>query len=125
MSGVIYLWMAGTPELAVIVFVASVMVPIGKFIALLVLLISGAARQRLGSSRAHAAVPYHRAYRPLVDARCFRGGPAGGTGALRRLRLSVEAGGGAVAFGAVVLLTMMASLSFDPRLIWDTPDKHD
>jgi Uncharacterized paraquat-inducible protein A len=26
---------------------------------------------------------------------------------------------GAVAFGAVVILTMLASMSFDPRLLWD------
>lgn len=32
---------------------------------------------------------------------------------------SIMAGPGAAAFGAVVVLTMLASLSFDPRLIWD------
>ena len=34
----------------------------------------------------------------------------------------ITAGVGIVAFGAVVVLTMLASLSFDPRLIWDTAD---
>ncbi|MNR22162.1 Paraquat-inducible protein A [compost metagenome] len=29
-------------------------------------------------------------------------------------------GGGAMAFGAVVVMTMLASLSFDPRLLWDS-----
>jgi paraquat-inducible protein A len=32
----------------------------------------------------------------------------------------INAGLGIVAFGAVVVLTMLASISFDPRLIWDT-----
>lgn len=32
---------------------------------------------------------------------------------------TILAGPGAVAFGAVVVLTMFASLSFDPRMIWD------
>ena len=32
---------------------------------------------------------------------------------------SIEAGLGAVFFGAVVVLTMLAAESFDPRLIWD------
>jgi paraquat-inducible protein A len=32
---------------------------------------------------------------------------------------TITAGPGAVAFGAVVVLTMFAALSFDPRLIWD------
>ena len=53
---------------------------------------------------------------------------------------TVQAGPAAVAFGAVVVLTMFAALSFDPRLIWDpladatppstppspaVPDRHD
>ncbi len=32
---------------------------------------------------------------------------------------TILAGPGSIAFGAVVVLTMFASLSFDPRLIWD------
>jgi paraquat-inducible protein A len=31
----------------------------------------------------------------------------------------VKAGPGIVAFCAVVVLTMLASMSFDPRMIWD------
>jgi hypothetical protein len=31
----------------------------------------------------------------------------------------ITAGPGAIAFGSVVILTMMASMQFDPRLIWD------
>ena len=31
----------------------------------------------------------------------------------------VTAGPGAFAFGAVVVLTIVAAMSFDPRLIWD------
>ena len=37
--------------------------------------------------------------------------------------VSITAEGGAVAFGAVVVLTMLASRSFDPRLIWDNLEK--
>jgi paraquat-inducible protein A len=32
---------------------------------------------------------------------------------------TIEAGPAAIAFGAVVVLTMFAAMSFDPRLIWD------
>ena len=32
---------------------------------------------------------------------------------------TIQAGTGAVAFGAVVVLTMFAAMAFDPRLIWD------
>ncbi|MGK9939430.1 paraquat-inducible protein A, partial [Salmonella enterica subsp. enterica] len=34
----------------------------------------------------------------------------------------VDPGTGAAAFGMVVVLTMLASLSFDPRLLWDAHD---
>ena len=37
----------------------------------------------------------------------------------------IEAGPGATAFAAVVLFTMFASMSFDPRLIWDPVDGYD
>jgi paraquat-inducible protein A len=35
---------------------------------------------------------------------------------------TVHPGPGVFSFAAVVALTLMATLSFDPRLIWDTPD---
>ena len=36
---------------------------------------------------------------------------------------SVHPGPGVFSFAAVVALTLMATLSFDPRLIWDSPGK--
>jgi paraquat-inducible protein A len=36
---------------------------------------------------------------------------------------TVKAGPAALAFGAVVVLTMLASMQFDPRLIWDPLQK--
>lgn len=38
---------------------------------------------------------------------------------------SIEAGYGAVAFASVVVLTMLAALTFDPRLIWDSTEVSD
>jgi paraquat-inducible protein A len=34
--------------------------------------------------------------------------------------MSVQPGAGVLFFAAVVVLTMLAAESFDPRLIWDT-----
>jgi len=34
---------------------------------------------------------------------------------------TVSPGRGVFSFAAVVVLTLMAALSFDPRLLWDTP----
>jgi paraquat-inducible protein A len=36
---------------------------------------------------------------------------------------TIKAGPAAVAFGAVVVLTMFAAMSFDPRLIWDAAER--
>ena len=38
---------------------------------------------------------------------------------------TINVGPGAVAFGGVVVLTMLATLRFDPRLIWDEGEKQD
>ena len=35
---------------------------------------------------------------------------------------TIEAGLGAVFFCAVVIITMFAAMSFDPRLVWDNLD---
>ena len=118
MSGVVYLWNTGSWPLAVIVFVASVMVPLLKMIAMLTVLIA-----------VHHGVHIHRRdlthlYRILevigrwsmldvyVVAILVTLVQAG-------LFATVTPGSGAAAFGAVVVLTMLATMSFDPRLIWD------
>ena len=36
---------------------------------------------------------------------------------------TIEAGSGAVCFAAVVVLTMLAAASFDPRLMWDVEEE--
>lgn len=38
---------------------------------------------------------------------------------------SIKGRAGAIAFGAVVVLTMLAAMSFDPRMIWDPVEEHD
>ena len=37
---------------------------------------------------------------------------------------TIRAGPGAIAFGAVVVLTMFAAEALDPRLIWDPMKRH-
>jgi paraquat-inducible protein A len=118
MSGVAYLLLHGMWPLAVVVFTASVFVPLLKLAILLTLLIS-----------------VHRAsrWRPVDRTRLYRLTEAIGrwsmvdifvvTILVALVRLgnlaTVEAQTGAVFFGAVVVLTMLAAESFDPRLIWD------
>ncbi len=36
---------------------------------------------------------------------------------------TIEPGAGAISFAAVVVITMFAAMSFDPRLIWDAMEE--
>ena len=74
-----------------------------------------AAAQR---SAAQPPVPHRGVRRPLVDARRVRRLAARGAGAGPIAR-DLQVRPGALAFAAVVVLTMLAAQSFDERLLWD------
>jgi paraquat-inducible protein A len=120
-SGVVELWVKGSPSLAVIVFTASIVVPMTKFLVLGTLLASTqrhsrwALRQRARLYRAVEFVGYWSMLDVFVVALLT---------ALVRFGFfsQVEPLPGVVFFGLTVILTMFASMSFDPRLMWDGPD---
>lgn len=119
MQGVVLLWSPTGWPLSLIVLVASIMIPVGKIVALGYLLVT----VRAGSIRSNAQRA--RLYRlvrligrwSMVDVFVDTF-----TAALVQLQplMSVEPAPGLVFFAAVVVLTMAAAESFDPRLIWDT-----
>jgi paraquat-inducible protein A len=121
-SGVIHLWKTGSWLIAVIVFIASVTIPLLKLISLTLLLISvqrrsrWQPRQRTRLSRMVELVGRWSMLDIYVVALLA---------ALVQLgsMATVKAGPGAVPFDAVVVLTMFASMQFDPRLIWDPLQK--
>jgi paraquat-inducible protein A len=120
MSGVIALWQAGSPEIAVVVFVASIVVPIAKIAVLAMLLVTV---QRQSGWRQYERAKLYRfvefiGYWSMLDV--FVVALLVGLVHFRGFA-DVQPGGGAIAFAAVVVLTMIASKSFDPRLIWDAP----
>ncbi|HJV65178.1 MAG TPA: paraquat-inducible protein A [Geomonas sp.] len=118
MSGVIHLWNNDNKMIAAIVFIASITIPILKLISLTFLLLSVQRRSR---------------WRPRQRTALYR--VVEGVGRWSMLDIYVvtllaalvqlgnmavvKAGPAAIAFGAVVVLTMFASMEFDPRLIWD------
>ena len=124
MSGVIYLWQDQSYFVAAVVFIASIVVPIFKLVVLLMLAIT---TQRRSTWR-----PYERTrlyYMVEVVGRwsmvdIFVVALLASLVRLNALA-NVTPEPGAIAFGAVVVFTMFASLSFDPRLIWDPVDNHD
>ena len=125
MSGVIYFWVSGAYGLAAIVFVASFLVPLFKLATLFVLLT--AAQRRSDWRQAERARLYHIieviGRWSMLDVFVV----ALLTGLVRIQGFAeISAGIGIAAFGAVVVLTMMASLSFDPKLSWDSrPDNEN
>lgn len=118
MSGVIYLWVSGAWPLATIVFVASIIVPLAKLLALTLLCVTvqmktvWRAKQR---TELYLFVEFVGRWSmldvfvvtvlvALVQAQSLA---------------TVMPGSGVVAFAAVVVISMLAAESFDPRLIWD------
>ncbi|CAM2139226.1 paraquat-inducible protein A [Paraburkholderia tropica] len=118
MSGVVYLWVSGSWPLAVVVFIASIAVPMIKILGLGYLAAS--------AQRASRWLPQERT-------RIYRMIELVGRWSMLDIYVvtmlvalvqfkalaTIKAGPAAIAFGAVVVMTMFAASAFDPRLIWD------
>ena len=123
MSGVAYLWHSGSWHLALVVFIASVVVPLAKMLCLSFLAIS----VQLGWTE--RALERTKLYRVLEFV-----GPWSMLDvfvvtilvALVQLKslATIQPGPAAAAFGAVVVLTMFAAMAFDPRLLWESKEAH-
>jgi paraquat-inducible protein A len=120
MSGVLVLLHSGSWPIALLVFVASIVVPLLKILALGILLYSAwrpSPRGRLQRSQLYRMVEFVGRWSmldiyaisllaTLVQIQSFA---------------TIIVGLGAWAFGAVVVLTLLAARTFDERLLWDTP----
>ena len=123
MSGVIYFVKSGSWPIALVIFIASVFVPVLKLIVLTYLLIS---------------VQLKSCWRPRDRTRLYRITEAVGRWSMVDIYVvtilvalvklgalaTIEAGPGAIFFAGVVIITIFAAMSFDPRLIWDTQEQN-
>jgi paraquat-inducible protein A len=124
LQGVVLLWSPTGWPLSLIVLFASIMIPSAKILALgyLVLTVRRGAvandRQRIRLYRTVELVGRWSMVDVFVDA--F-------TAALVQLQplMSVAPAPGLFFFAAVVVLTMLAAESFDPRLIWDATSERE
>jgi paraquat-inducible protein A len=121
LSGVRFLWHSGDWLIAIIIFIASIILPGVKIGALAWLL---------------ATVKGRSTWQPRVRARIYRVMEVVGRWSMVDIFVAgllvalvqfktiavISIGPGALAFAAVVVLTLFASMSFDPRLIWDALD---
>ncbi len=118
MSGVIEFALGGSWDIAILIFIASVVVPCIKFLVLGTLLLTcqrrskWAMRERSRLYRFIELIGYWSMLDVLVVAL---------VAALVQFRglSTIEPRLGILFFGLVVVMTMCAAMSFDPRLIWD------
>jgi paraquat-inducible protein A len=118
LQGVVLLWSPTGWPLSLIVLIASIMIPIGKIVALAYLLISvqrGSIENNVQRVRLYGIVEFIGRW-SMVDVFVDTF-----TASLVQLQplMSVEPSLGLVFFAAVVVLTMLSAESFDPRLVWD------
>jgi paraquat-inducible protein A len=123
MSGVAYLWHSGSWHLALVVFIASVLVPLAKMLCLTILLISvqrGWTERALERTRLYRVLEFIGPW-SMLDVYVVTI-----LVALVQLKslATIQPGPAAAAFGAVVVLTMFAAMAFDPRLLWEPKEAH-
>lgn len=118
LGGVVTFWKTGSYPVAIIIFTASVLIPILKILALLWLCAATAGRAH-GTARSHT-MAYHITELigrwSMVDVFVVAI-----LVCLVRLGvlMTITPGPAALSFAGVVILTMLAAMSFDPRLVWD------
>ncbi len=119
LSGIIYLWHSGSWYLALVVFFASIFTPLFKMVALTCLLLS---------------IQFKNAWNPLERTKLYRVLHNIGRWSMIDIYMvsilvtlvqvkslaEIKVSPGALVFAAVVVLTMLAVETFDPRLIWDS-----
>lgn len=119
LGGAIELFLHGSYGIAAIVFFASIVIPVGKFMAISYLALSVS---RPGGASAHARHRVHEVVEFIGRWSMIDVFVVAILSSLIQLgsAASVQPGIAAVSFALSVAFTMLAAMSFDSRLIWDT-----
>ena len=122
MSGVVYLWHSGSWHIALVVFIASIVVPLAKMFSLTYLLISvqlGWTTRSLERTKLYRILEFVGPW-SMLDVFVVMI-----LVALVQLKglASIQPGLAVAAFGAVEVLTMFAAMAFDPRLLWEPKER--
>lgn len=124
LGGVVELWEMGSWDIALIVFIASVAVPLTKLLALILLLLTEQWRSTNNlrpRTRLYQMVEFIGQWSMLdVFVVILLAALADFQGLME-----ISAGAGAAAFGVVVILTMLSAMSFDLRRSWDLEDQSE
>ena len=124
MAGVIQLVQHGMFPIAAVVFIASILVPTFKLVGIGLLLFSVQRRQPLSAQQRIVMYRFIEFIGRWSMLDIFVIAILVAVVNFGRLA-SVEADLGAAAFASVVILTMLAAVTFDPRLIWDNTESDD
>lgn len=122
MDGVILLWGDGSYPVALIIFIASIMVPTLKMIAITWLCLDSQGYGNRDPERMHfiyELVEYVGRW-SMIDV--FVIAILSSLVQMGQL-MSITPAPGVILFGVVVILTMFSALTFDPRLSWDRKEK--
>ncbi|MDO4230741.1 MAG: paraquat-inducible protein A [Lautropia sp.] len=124
LSGVVYFWAEGEWALAAIIFIASFLIPLFKLGALVLLAVlswRGSLWRLKERTHLYEIVEWVGRW-SMLDVFVVAV-----TSSLIQMPGTAEvlSGPGIAAFGAVVVLTMLATMSFDARLAWDARFRHD
>lgn len=118
MAGVVLLWSEGSYPIAMVIFIASIMVPSLKMLAIAWLCWDAKGEKRVDRERLHVVyeVVEFVGRWSMIDVFVIAV-----LSALVRMGqlMSIYPDIGALLFALVVILTMFAASTFDPRLIWD------
>jgi paraquat-inducible protein A len=120
-GGAIELMRHGAPGIAIIILFASVVIPVGKFVAIAMLALAARNGSRVREGvrmRIYEVVEYVGRW-SMIDV--FVVAILAALVQLRTLA-SVQPGPASLFFAASVILTMLSARSFDSRLIWDMHD---
>ncbi|UDG79884.1 Paraquat-inducible protein A [Candidatus Steffania adelgidicola] len=120
-TGIMLLWADGSIPIAIMIFIASIIIPIVKMIALAWLCWKATTRKERKASDSERM---HRLYEvvgfigrwSMIDVFVIS---ALSTLVRMGSLMRIIPGIGVVLFSLVVILTMMAAKTFDPRLLWD------
>ncbi|MCV9880342.1 membrane integrity-associated transporter subunit PqiA [Brenneria izbisi] len=121
MSGVVLLWSSGSYPVAMVIFIASIMVPSLKMLALGWLCWIANGNGKRDSERMHVVYEIVEFVGRWSMIDVFVIAVLSALVRIGRL-MSIYPAVGAVLFAAVVILTMFAAMTFDPRLLWDRRD---
>ncbi|ASK35514.1 paraquat-inducible protein A [Alloalcanivorax mobilis] len=123
-SGVLQFIGHGDWPIALVIFVASVLIPFGKIMALGWLCLASRQNRQLDMA---AQMRLYRITEWVGRWSMIDVFVVAIVVALVRLGnlLSIQPGPGGLAFAGVVVLTMLAAMSFDPRLIWDQQQRRN